>query len=84
MGMLGQAAAKFSLTSTATSRGVTVVILGAWTADQFDRLNWGDVRWIKKRWGGKLILKDIALDAKDAHSRRQQCRCTHREQPWWS
>src|SRR4051812_31279752 len=28
--------------------------LGAWTAGQFDpRLNWGDVEWIKRRWGGK-------------------------------
>jgi L-lactate dehydrogenase (cytochrome) len=34
--------------------------LGAWTAQQFDpALNWGDVEWIKKRWGGKLILKGI-------------------------
>ena len=40
--------------------------LGAWTHDQFDpTLNWGDVEWIKKRWGGKLILKGI-LDAEDA------------------
>jgi L-lactate dehydrogenase (cytochrome) len=40
--------------------------LGAWTAGQFDpRLNWGDVEWIKRRWGGKLILKGI-LDAEDA------------------
>ncbi|MCC6248546.1 MAG: alpha-hydroxy-acid oxidizing protein, partial [Rubrivivax sp.] len=34
--------------------------LSAWTSQQFDpRLNWGDVEWIKKRWGGKLILKGI-------------------------
>ena len=40
--------------------------LGAWTAQQFDpRLNWGDVEWIKKRWGGKLILKGIQ-DVADA------------------
>ena len=40
--------------------------LGAWTADQFDpRLNWGDVEWIKKRWGGKLVLKGI-MDEEDA------------------
>ena len=40
--------------------------LGAWTATQFDpRLNWGDVEWIKKRWGGKLILKGIQ-DVEDA------------------
>ena len=40
--------------------------LSAWTASQFDpALNWGDVEWIKKRWGGKLILKGI-LDPEDA------------------
>jgi len=40
--------------------------LAAWTAQQFDpRLNWGDVEWIKKRWGGKLILKGIQ-DPEDA------------------
>ncbi len=40
--------------------------LGAWTAQQFDpRLNWGDVEWIKNRWGGKLILKGIQ-DVEDA------------------
>ena len=34
--------------------------LSAWTAQQFDpALNWGDVEWIKNRWGGKLILKGI-------------------------
>jgi L-lactate dehydrogenase (cytochrome) len=40
--------------------------LSEWTAKQFDpQLNWGDVEWIKKRWGGKLILKGI-MDAEDA------------------
>lgn len=40
--------------------------LSDWTAKQFDpRLNWGDVEWIKKRWGGKLILKGIQ-DVEDA------------------
>ena len=40
--------------------------LSSWTAEQFDpALNWGDVEWIKKRWGGKLILKGI-LDTEDA------------------
>ena len=40
--------------------------LSSWTAEQFDpALNWGDVEWIKKRWGGKLILKGI-LDEEDA------------------
>jgi L-lactate dehydrogenase (cytochrome) len=40
--------------------------LGAWTREQFDpQLNWNDVDWIKKRWGGKLILKGI-MDVEDA------------------
>ena len=40
--------------------------LGAWTAEQFDpALNWADVEWVKKRWGGKLILKGIQ-DVEDA------------------
>ncbi|MET0517201.1 MAG: alpha-hydroxy acid oxidase [Burkholderiaceae bacterium] len=40
--------------------------LSEWTARQFDpQLNWGDVEWIKKRWGGKLIIKGIN-DVEDA------------------
>jgi L-lactate dehydrogenase (cytochrome) len=40
--------------------------LATWTAEQFDpRLTWADIEWIKKRWGGKLILKGIQ-DAEDA------------------
>ena len=40
--------------------------LSEWTAKQFDpALNWGDVEWIKKRWGGKIILKGIQ-DPEDA------------------
>ncbi len=40
--------------------------LSEWTSKQFDPgLNWGDVEWIKKRWGGKLILKGIQ-DVEDA------------------
>ena len=40
--------------------------MSPWTAQQFDpRLNWGDVEWIKNRWGGKIILKGIQ-DVEDA------------------
>ena len=40
--------------------------LSEWTAKQFDpALNWGDVEWIKNRWGGKIILKGIQ-DVEDA------------------
>ncbi|KKX30230.1 alpha-hydroxy acid oxidase [Rhizobium sp. LC145] len=42
--------------------------LGAWTAEQFDpRLSWKDIEWIKKLWGGKLIIKGI-LDEEDARA----------------
>ena len=42
-------------------KGVTdTSSLASWTAHQFDpRLNWNDIEWIRKRWGGKLILKGI-------------------------
>jgi len=48
-------------------KGVTDMrTLSAWTAEQFDpTLNWDDVKRIKERWGGKLILKGI-LDPIDA------------------
>jgi L-lactate dehydrogenase (cytochrome) len=40
--------------------------LSSWTAEQFDPgLSWADVEWIKKLWGGKLIIKGI-LDEEDA------------------
>jgi len=40
--------------------------LSEWTSRQFDpTLSWADVEWVKKKWGGKLILKGI-LDAEDA------------------
>jgi isopentenyl diphosphate isomerase/L-lactate dehydrogenase-like FMN-dependent dehydrogenase len=40
--------------------------LSAWTNEQFDpRLSWADVEWVKKQWGGKLILKGI-MDVEDA------------------
>lgn len=42
--------------------------LSAWTASQFDpTLNWGDVRWIKERFGGPVIVKGV-LDAEDAQA----------------
>jgi len=48
-------------------KGVTDMgSLSAWTSQQFDpSLTWADVDWIKKRWGGPLILKGI-MDAEDA------------------
>jgi L-lactate dehydrogenase (cytochrome) len=44
----------------------TLKTLGEWISGQFDpTLSWKDVEWVKKLWGGKLILKGI-LDAEDA------------------
>jgi isopentenyl diphosphate isomerase/L-lactate dehydrogenase-like FMN-dependent dehydrogenase len=40
--------------------------LSAWTREQFDpTLSWADVAWVKRQWGGKLILKGI-MDVEDA------------------
>lgn len=40
--------------------------LSEWTQKQFDpRVSWADVDWIRKLWGGKLILKGIQ-DVEDA------------------
>jgi L-lactate dehydrogenase (cytochrome) len=40
--------------------------LADWTHNQFDpTLSWKDVEWVKKKWGGKLILKGI-MDVEDA------------------
>jgi len=42
--------------------------LSSWTASQFDpTLNWGDVRWIKERFGGPVIVKGV-LDPDDAQA----------------
>src|SRR5882672_7763889 len=44
----------------------SLTTLSQWVAGQFDpTLSWKDVEWVKKLWGGKLILKGI-LDAEDA------------------
>ncbi len=66
LGMLGTSRREFG-NIVGHVKGVdNMSSLSAWTAQQFDpRLNWGDVEWIKKRWGGKIILKGIQ-DAEDA------------------
>jgi len=66
LGMLGTKRRSFG-NIVGHAKGVEgVASLSEWTAQQFDpRLNWGDVEWIKKRWGGKLVIKGI-LDAEDA------------------
>jgi L-lactate dehydrogenase (cytochrome) len=37
--------------------------LAAWTNEQFDpRLSWSDIEWVKRQWGGKLVLKGIMVE----------------------
>jgi L-lactate dehydrogenase (cytochrome) len=44
----------------------SLTTLSQWIAGQFDpTLSWKDVEWVRKQWGGKIILKGI-LDAEDA------------------
>ena len=66
LGMLGTKRRQFG-NIVGHVKGVTDMSkLSEWTASQFDpKLNWDDVQWIKKRWGGKLILKGI-MDVEDA------------------
>jgi len=49
------------------AKGVdSIKSLVEWTRQQFDPgLSWQDIEWIKKRWGGKLIVKGIQ-DPEDA------------------
>ena len=66
MGMLGTQRRQFGNIVGHVSGVENMGSLSEWTAKQFDPgLNWGDVEWIKKRWGGKLILKGIQ-DVEDA------------------
>jgi L-lactate dehydrogenase (cytochrome) len=70
MGMLGTQRRQFGNIVGHVKGVENMGSLSAWTAQQFDpRLNWGDVEWIKKRWGGKLILKGI-MDVEDARLAR--------------
>ena len=67
LGMLGTPRRQFGNIVGHVTGMADMSSLSSWTASQFDPgLNWGDVEWIKKRWGGKLILKGIQ-DVDDAH-----------------
>jgi len=66
LGMLGTSRREFGNIVGHVKGVENMSSLSAWTTQQFDpRLNWGDVEWIKKRWGGKIILKGIQ-DVEDA------------------
>lgn len=66
LGMLGTKRRTFRNIAGHAKSAQDLSSLTKWTAEQFDpRLSWDDVAWIKKRWGGKLIIKGI-LDVEDA------------------
>ena len=66
LGMLGTRRRSFGNLVGHISGVADLCSLSAWTHSQFDpKVNWNDVEWIKRRWGGKLILKGI-MDAEDA------------------
>ena len=66
LGMLGTSRRQFGNIVGHVSGVADMSSLSSWTASQFDPcLNWDDVAWIQKRWGGKLILKGIQ-DVEDA------------------
>jgi L-lactate dehydrogenase (cytochrome) len=66
LGMLGTRRRHFGNIVGHAAGVDTMKELSHWSNEQLDpRLNWGDVEWIKKTWGGKLILKGIQ-DVEDA------------------
>lgn len=66
MGMLGTRRHNFRNVMGHAKGTETLKRLAGWGDNQFDiPLNWNHVEWIKKIWGGKVILKGV-LDAEDA------------------
>jgi L-lactate dehydrogenase (cytochrome) len=66
LGMLGTSRRRFGNVVGHVKGVDDMSSLSEWSASQLDpRLDWGDVEWIKQRWGGKLILKGIQ-DVEDA------------------
>ncbi len=64
--MLGTKRHTFRNIAGHVSDAVNLASLTEWTRTQFDlTLNWADIAWIKKRFGGPVIVKGI-LDREDA------------------
>jgi len=64
--MLGTNRRTFRNIAGHISEAVNLQSLSKWTATQFDlTLNWKDIGWIKKRFGGPVVVKGV-LDAEDA------------------
>jgi L-lactate dehydrogenase (cytochrome) len=60
LGMLGTKRREFRNIVGHVKGVENMASLSEWTAQQFDpRLGWDDIEWIRKRWGGKLVLKGI-------------------------
>jgi L-lactate dehydrogenase (cytochrome) len=71
MRMLGTKRHSFGNLAGHVKNAANIVALAEWTAHQFDpTLDWKGVEWVKREWGGKLILKGIqdVADAKTAVS----------------
>jgi L-lactate dehydrogenase (cytochrome) len=65
-GMLQSKSYTFGNIAGHVSEAVDLSSLSKWTATQFDlTLNWKDIAWIKKRFGGPVVVKGI-LDPEDA------------------
>lgn len=66
LGMLGATRRNFGNIVGHVDTAGSMASLSDWTASQFDpTLDWNDVEWIKRRWGGTLVLKGV-MDPDDA------------------
>jgi L-lactate dehydrogenase (cytochrome) len=66
LGMLGAKRRNFGNIVGHVKGVSSMTSLGDWIGQQFDpSLSWNDIDWIRKQWGGKLILKGIQ-DVEDA------------------
>jgi L-lactate dehydrogenase (cytochrome) len=65
-GMLGTKRRSFRNIQGHVTEATNLASLSQWTATQFDlTLNWTDIGWIKKRFGGPVVVKGV-LDPEDA------------------
>jgi L-lactate dehydrogenase (cytochrome) len=66
LGMLGTKRRTFRNIHGHVSEATNLSSLSLWTRTQFDlTLNWKDIAWIKKRFGGPVVVKGV-LDPEDA------------------
>ena len=66
LGMLGTKRRTFRNIAGHVKDATNLRSLTIWSREQFEqKLNWTDVRWIKDRFGGPVIVKGV-LDAEDA------------------